>query len=206
MGDLLPWGGIFQPWSRTGLVYDRVGAEFSEAHSLSTCLRFEAPVLRCYMLPLWGSSGAAPPRLFPFSFLIFSHLTLSLTNFQGSLLHHLFQLISYPWSAQKFQLFFTFSDSAIDSFHSLSLFSLSLQSQVFVTPVVLHRKSISGHNLGASKKTTWVISWLWFKAMVSYVICNFFKPGRRKPRFPNPFYPDTEMLGCTILCRCSVLQ
>lgn len=71
MGDLLPWGGIFQPWSRTGLVYDRVGAEFSEAHSLGACLRFEAPVLGCYMLPLWGSSGAAPPLLFPFTFFDF---------------------------------------------------------------------------------------------------------------------------------------
>lgn len=113
MGDLLPWGGIFQPWSRTGLVYDRIGAEFSEAHSLGACLRFEAPVLGCYMLPLWGSSGAGPPLLFHLLFLIFSHLTLSHTNFQESLLHHLFQLISYPWSAQKFQLFFTFPASAV---------------------------------------------------------------------------------------------
>lgn len=71
MGDLWPWGGIFQPRSRTGLVYDRVGAEFSEAHNLGTCLRFEAPVLGCYMLPLWGSSGAAPPLLFPFTFFDF---------------------------------------------------------------------------------------------------------------------------------------
>lgn len=88
---------------------------------------------------------------FPLLFLTFSHLPPSLTNFQESLLHDLFQLISYPWSAQKFQFFFTFSPSAVNFFHSLSVFSLSLQSQVFVTPFVLHRKFISGHILGASK-------------------------------------------------------
>lgn len=57
-----------------------------------------------------------------------------------------------------------------DSFHSLSLFLCSLQSQVFVTPFVLHRKFIAGHILGTSKKPIWVTSWLWFKATLSYVI------------------------------------
>lgn len=147
---------------------------------------------------------------FPLLFLIFSHLTLSLTNFQESLLHHLFQLISYPWSAWKFQLFFTFSASAVDSFHSLSLFT-SLQSQVFVTPFVLHRKFMSGHILGASKKSFWVSSWLWFKGTESYVIHNFFKSGGENQislgeKTPNAFYPETEVLGCTIPCQCSVPQ
>lgn len=146
------------------------------------------------MLPLWGSSGAAPPLLFPFTFFfIFSHLLLSLTNFQESLLHHLFQLISCPWSAQKFQLFFTFSPSSVNSFHSFSLFSLSLQSQVFAPPFVLHRKFLSGHILGPSKKPIWATRWLWFKATVSYVIHNFFKSGGENQ---DPQIPFTRTLRC----------
>jgi len=74
MGDLLPWGGIFQPWSRTALVYDRVRADLSYACSIGAYLRSEAPVLGCYVLPLLGSSDTAPPSLFfffLFSFFIF---------------------------------------------------------------------------------------------------------------------------------------
>lgn len=67
MGDLLPWGGIFQPWSGTGLFYDRIRVSLFIGSHISACLRLETPVLGCSVLPLQGNAGAAPLLFLSFS-------------------------------------------------------------------------------------------------------------------------------------------
>lgn len=106
------------------------------------------------MLPLRGSSGAAPLRVFGFFFFFFIFLfsppfshTLSRVPFAPS-----FPADHLPLECPEILTFlhlFSIYSPLLPQHLSLHHFP---QSQVSVTQFVLRRKIMSGHILGASKK------------------------------------------------------